>query len=135
MYRNCRYSVYPVIYGNMHVGKLNYINFRVLINDLFPEPLVEIKSSPFVELSVRKHEGNLQIHLVNTSGDHRHTIFFESIEPVRDIEVSVRLDKKPEKITCQPDGKDIKFKYKNGKAIFKIDSLDIYDIIEISGLT
>ena len=108
---------------------------KAVVNALFPEPLVEIKSSPSVEMSVRKHDGNLQIHLVNTSGDHRHTIFFESIEPVRDIEVSVRLDKKPEKIICQPDGRAIKFKYKNGKAVFKIDNLAIYDIIEITGLT
>ena len=82
-------------------------------------------------MSVRKHDGKLQIHLVNTSGDHRHTVFFESIDPVRDIEVSVRLDRKPERIVCQPAGRDIKFNYENGKAVFRIDSLEIYDIIEI----
>ena len=104
---------------------------KTIVNELFSDPIVEIRSSPFVEMSVRKHDGKLQIHLVNTSGDHRHTVFFESINPVRDIEVSVRLDRKPERIVCQPDGRDIKFNYKNGKAVFRIDSLEIYDIIEI----
>ena len=104
---------------------------KAVVGELFPAPLVELKSSPFVEMSVRKHDGKLQVHLVNTSGDHRHTVFFESIDPVRNIEVAVRLDREPERIVCQPDGRDIKFDYKNGKAVFRIDSLDIYDIIEI----
>ena len=39
---------------------------------------------------------------------------------------------KPGRIVSQPSGKVLKFKYKDGKAVFKVDSLDIYDIIEIS---
>ena len=104
---------------------------KSVVSELFPEPLAEIESSPFVDVSVRRHEGRLQVHLVNTSGDHQNSLILESIDPVKDIEVSVRLPEKPDKIVLQPEGKSLKFKYKGGKASFKLDKLDIYDIVEI----
>ena len=105
---------------------------NMLVNELFPEPIVEVASSPYVDVSLRTLNGKLQVHLVNTSGDHRHAPILESIDPVNEIEVSLRLPEKPSQIVCQPEGKDLKFKYKDGKATFKLPSLEIYDIIELS---
>jgi hypothetical protein len=104
---------------------------NMLVNELFPEPMVEVVSSPYVDVSLRTLNGKLQVHLVNTSGDHRHAPILESIDPVKEIEVSLRLPEKPSRIVCQPEGKDLKFKYKDGKATFKLPSLEIYDIIEV----
>ena len=104
---------------------------NILVNELFPEPMVEVASSPYVDVSLRTLNGKLQVHLVNTSGDHRNTPIFDSVEPVKDIEVAIRLPEKPSRIVCQPEGKDLKFKYKNGKVTFKLPSLEIYDIIEV----
>ena len=104
---------------------------NILVNELFPEPMVEVASSPYVDVSLRTLKGKLQVHLVNTSGDHRNTPIFDSVEPVKDIEVAIRLPEKPSRIVCQPEGKDLKFKYKNGKVTFKLPSLEIYDIIEV----
>ena len=104
---------------------------NILVNELFPEPMVEVASSPYVDVSLRTLKGKLQVHLVNTSGDHRNTPIFDSVEPVKDIEVAIRLPEKPSRIVCQPEGKDLKFRYKNGKATFKLPSLEIYDIIEV----
>ena len=104
---------------------------NVLVNELFPEPLVEVLSSPYVDVSLRKLNGTLQVHLVNTSGDHRNTPIIDSIDPVKDIEVALRLPEKPSRIVCQPEGKELRFKYKGGKAIFKVPSLEIYSIIEV----
>ena len=105
---------------------------NVLVNELFPEPMVEVASSPYVDVSLRTLNGKLQVHLVNTSGDHRNAPIIETIDPVQKLEVTVRCPEKPSKIVCQPDGKELKFKYKNGKATFKIPSLEIYDIVELS---
>ena len=104
---------------------------NMLVNELFPEPMVEVASSPYVDVSLRTLNGKLQVHLVNTSGDHRHAPILESIDPVKEIEVSLRLPEKPSRIVRQPEGKDLKFKYKDGKATFKLPSLEIYDIIEV----
>ena len=104
---------------------------NILVNELFPEPIVEVASSPYVDVSLRTLNGKLQVHLVNTSGDHRNTPIFDSVEPVKDIEVALRLPDKPSRIVCQPEGKELRFKYKGGKAIFKVPSLEIYSIIEV----
>ncbi len=102
-----------------------------LVAELFPEPMVEVKSCPWVDLSVRRHKGRLQIHLVNTSGDHRHAPIIDEISPVRDIDVAVRLPRRPRKIVRQPAGQSLPFNYEDGMARFRVDSLDIYDIFEI----
>ena len=102
-----------------------------LVAELFPEPMVEVKSCPWVDVSVRRHKGRLQIHLVNTSGDHRHIGIIDSIDPVCDIDVSVRLPRKPRKILRQPEGVSLPFDYRDGKAFFRLDTLDIYEIIEV----
>ena len=123
------------IAGDYEAGKgPDGIRARVnmLVNELFPEPMVEVASSPYVDVSLRTLNGKLQVHLVNTSGDHRNAPIIETIDPVQKLEVMVRCPEKPSKIVCQPDGKELKFKYKNGKAIFKIPSLEIYDIVELS---
>ena len=123
------------IAGDYEAGKgSDGIRARVnmLVNELFPEPMVEVASSPYVDVSLRTLNGKLQVHLVNTSGDHRNAPIIETIDPVQKLEVTVRCPEKPSKIVCQPDGKELKFKYKNGKAIFKIPSLEIYDIVELS---
>ena len=123
------------IAGDYEAGKgSDGIRARVnmLVNDLFPEPMVEVASSPYVDVSLRTLNGKLQVHLVNTSGDHRNAPIIETIDPVQKLEVTVRCPEKPSKIVCQPDGKELKFKYKNGKVIFKIPSLEIYDIVELS---
>ena len=104
---------------------------NLLVNELFPNPAVEVLSSPYVDVSLRRLNGKLQVHLVNTSGDHRNTAIIDSIDPVKDIEVSVRCAEKPSRIVRQPDGKELRFRYRDGKAIFKIPLLEIYDIIEI----
>ena len=123
------------IAGNYESGKGSdgiRARVNVLVNELFPEPMVEVASSPYVDVSLRTLNGKLQVHLVNTSGDHRNAPIIENIDPVQKLEVTVRCPEKPSKIVCQPDGKELKFKYKNGKATFKIPSLEIYDIVELS---
>ncbi len=104
---------------------------NLLVNELFPNPLVEVASSPYVDVSLRTLGGILQVHLVNTSGDHRNTAIIDSIDPVKDIEVTVRCPDKPSRVVRQPEGKELRFRYRDGKAIFKIPVLEIYDIIEI----
>ena len=104
---------------------------KTIVGGLFPDPVAEVVSSPYVDVSVRKLDGKLQVHLVNTSGDHRNAALIESIEPVKNLEVAVRCPEKPARIIRRPDGKSISFRYKDGKATFKLESLEIYDIIEV----
>ena len=101
------------------------------VRALFPNPLVEVSGSPWVDVSVSQLNGQLMVHLVNTSGDHKGAGIIQSIEPVGPLQVTVRCDQKPSKITLQPAGKNLEFTYMNGKALVKIDAVEIYDIMVI----
>lgn len=104
---------------------------RDIVRRLFPEPLVEVTGSPYVDVSASTLNGRQYIHLVNTSGDHRNTSFIDRIDPTGPLTVEIRCTDRPEAIIRQPYGEKCDFTYRNGKARFVLDSLEIYDIIEI----
>ena len=101
------------------------------MQSLFSNPLVEITGSPWVDVSVSQLNGNRLIHLVNTSGDHKGAGIIKSIDPVGPLQVTIRCDQKPSKITRQPAGKACDFTYSDGKAFVAVDSVEIYDILVI----
>ena len=101
------------------------------VHAMFPNPLVEVKGSPWVDVSVSQLNGIRQIHLVNSSGDHKGAGILQTIDPVGPLQVMIRCDQKPSKITLQPEGKTCDFTYADGKAQVKVDQLEIYDIIVI----
>jgi hypothetical protein len=102
-----------------------------LVRELFPNPLVEVNGSPYVDVSVSELKGKTIIHLVNTSGNHKDAGIIEKITPTGKLNVTVRCGKKPDKITLQPEGKVCQFKYAGGKAQLTIKSVDIYDILVV----
>ena len=102
-----------------------------LVHKLFPDPVVEVAGSPWVDVTASTKEGKFLVHLVNTSGDHAHQMKIPSIDPVGPLEVSIRCPEKPRKILLQPEGKACRFRYRNGKATLTLDRLDIYEILEV----
>ena len=110
-------------------------SLRKLINEtvrtLFPDPVVEVSGSPWVDVSVSKLNDKLTVHLVNTSGDHMKTPVIENIDPVGMLQITILCDHKPTKITVQPEGKVCPFEYSDGKVRLKIDSVPIYDILVV----
>lgn len=98
---------------------------------MFPNPLVEISGSPWIDVSMSQLKGTKLVHLVNTSGDHKGAGIIQSIEPVGPLNVSIRCENKPTKITLQPEGKICDFVYADGKAQVKVDQVNIYDILVI----
>jgi hypothetical protein len=98
---------------------------------LFPNPLVEVSGSSWVDVSISQLDGKRLIHLVNTSGDHKGAGIIRSIDPVGPLQVTIRCDHKPSKITLQPAGKVCNFSYADGKAQVKVDSLEIYDMLVV----
>ena len=102
-----------------------------LVRALFPNPLAEVSGSPWVDVSVSQLNGKRLIHLVNTSGNHSGAGIIEKIDPVGPLQVTIRCEQKPLKITLQPEGKTCDFTYTDGKAHVKVDSVDIYDILVV----
>jgi len=101
------------------------------MHTLFSNPLVEISGSPWIDVSISQLKGKKLVHLVNSSGDHKDAGVIQSIEPVGPLQLSIRCDRKPTKITLQPEGRICDFIYTDGKAQVKVDKVNIYDILVI----
>jgi len=139
------WGMYPV--GN---GKLGLLPFAIgaayeqsseeslrkqlaaAIRMLFPNPIVEVSGSPWVDVSVRQLKGQRIVHLVNTSGDHKNAGIIEKIDPVGPLQVMIRCGEKPSKITLQPAGKTCDFTYEDGKVSVKVNQVEIYDILVLT---
>jgi len=100
-----------------------------VVKQLFPNPKVEVTGSPWVDVSVSNLGEKLTVHLVNTSGNHRDLPIVEKIDPIGPLNVTIRLDEKPMKITLQPEGKECQFTYTDGKASLTVNSVPIYSIL------
>jgi hypothetical protein len=101
------------------------------VRALLPNPLVEVSGSPWVDVSVSQLNGKRIVHLVNTSGDHKGAGIIRSIDPVGPLQVSVRCDRKPSRITLQPAGTTCDFTWSDGKAQLKVNAVEIYDLLVI----
>lgn len=135
--------------GSLGKGKIGFLPFAIgaeyeksgnvtlreqlnaAVHTLFPNPLVEISGAPWIDVSVSRLKNKQLVHLVNSSGDHKGAGIIQSIEPVGPLQLSIRCDRKPAKITLQPEGKICDFIYTDGKAQVKVDKVDIYEILVI----
>lgn len=104
-----------------------------IMEELFPEPMVELNAPPCVDVSLRKKDGKLLIHLGNTAGMQtasKYAIvdFTPSIGP---IEVTVNLDEEPEKVSLVPDDCDAGIQWSGGKIKVIIPKLETHSIVVI----
>ena len=110
---------------------------RAFLNDLthqlFPKPLVEVKSPASVDVSLTRLHGKLAVNLVNTSGPHwdQQKPLFDSIAPVGPLGISIRAAAKPAKITLQPEGLPLAFEYLDGVAKLTVPRLEIHSIVVV----
>ena len=122
--------------GNVH-QRSHYPVVRQFLGEvmqqLFPEPMVKLKSPPCVDVSLRCDSDRLLIHLANTAGmqvSPRYAVidFTPSIGP---LELTVRLDKEPRKVSLVPADCDIETHWSNGKLRVTLPKLDIHNVVVI----
>ena len=119
-----------------------YLSYRQYLHRLLIKKIAELTYEPVAKLeSVRgcaeivclEKNGRLMLQIINANGSHTDptSMSEDDIPPLVDIELSVRADKNTI-VTLQPDGKKLDVKYKDGRAYFKVDRIDIHAIAEIS---
>jgi len=106
---------------------------RDLTDQLFPAPLVEVKGSADVDVSVNRLGGKLAINLVNTSGSHwdDKKPLVDSIEPVGPVLMAIRMKARPTQITLEPGGQALTFDYQAGMARVVVPRLEIHNIVVV----
>jgi len=104
-----------------------------LVRELFPEPMVEVQGSHFVDVAVNRINGKLAINLVNTAGPHHdpNIYTFDEVPPVGPLAITIRLPKRPKRITVEPAGTDIAYRFSNGAVRLELPRLEIHDIVVV----
>ncbi len=106
---------------------------KFIMQSVGVEPTVSLGGVQNVNAVLLEDDNKLYVNLVNNNGCQNSVepVVFDYVCPVCDLEVSIKCASKPKKLTWQPQGKKLKFKYKDGIATCKIDKLEIHGIIEL----
>jgi hypothetical protein len=104
-----------------------------LVNTIFPDPLVSVRGSHDVDVSVNRINDKLAINLVNTVGPNANSnvYVYDDIPPIGPLQVEVLLDKKPGSVILEPSHQSLKVNYENGHLKVTIPRLEIHEIILI----
>ena len=122
------------IYEKMGM-KLHRDLFSNCLKLVYTDPLLEVdlKSAGRASLMRQTHNNHLVLHLLYASPIMRGEIeVIEDIVPLYDINVSLRMDQSPNKVTCVPEDRSIDFKYESGRLTFMVDKLEMHKMIEIN---
>jgi hypothetical protein len=106
---------------------------NALVRELFPHPMVEIEGSQCVDVAINRINGKLAINLVNTAGPHhsRNVCTYDEIPPIGPLQVSIRMDKAPSKITTEPEGKALPYDVADGVVRLSLPRLEIHSVIVV----
>jgi hypothetical protein len=102
-----------------------------VVRELFPNPLVTVRGSRFVDVILRRRRSELQVHVINTAGPHEdpRQPTFDDIPPVGPLEVLIRMPHAPRAVVRQPSGEALRVSYRGGIASVSLPRLAIYEII------
>lgn len=103
------------------------------IKDLFPNPVVQVKGSHYLDVTLNSKNGKTIINLINTSGNHNSSSIdvYDEVLPINDTYLTISYPKKPKKVFLLPDEKNINFIYKDSKILIKIPKIEIHSLVVI----
>jgi hypothetical protein len=105
-----------------------------LVRALFPNPVATVTGSAeaSVDVQVARKDGRLQVHLVNTSGPHRTEPVFDTIPPVGPLEVAIRVEQAPARVTLQPANVELPFtRTDDGRIRVTVPGLEVHEAVVI----
>ena len=122
--------------GAEYLYSQQYMHRKLMRNiaDCLYTPLVKVESvCGRLEVVALDKDGRLMVQLVNGNGTHANQFCStdDCIPPVLDIKLSVKSDTSPAKMILQPDGKELPFEYKDGRAYVSVPRVDIHNVIEV----
>ena len=123
--------------GTQYLTGTQYLHRDLMkqIADNLYVPMVRIESvCGRPEIVALCKDGKIMIQLVNAGGNHADISLAtdDYIPPVLDLELSIELPEKPAKLILQPEGRELPFAYRDGRAYVSIPRVDIHSIIEVA---
>ena len=105
-----------------------------LLDTLYDADVKVTRTTGPLEVVDMVKDGRRLIQLINAGGQHHNTKVYSEdiIPPLTDIVVDIRTDRKPRAIRLQPEGRKLRFSYKDGIASVQIPRLEIHGTLEIT---
>ena len=127
------------IYFNAGTAYAKYKTFVIrdfiaeTIDQLAPEKMIEVTGSHLVHVAINNLKGKTYVNLINVAGEstNQSAIGYDQVPALTDLMVSLKTASKPAKIILQPEGKELKVNYANGKSTILIPKLEVHSILEI----
>lgn len=93
------------------------------------QPIAAIESvTGLAELVCLQKDDRLMLQIVNANGSHAnpHSVVEDTIPPLVDLKISLR--EKPQRITLQPENRDVPFWKENGRYVFAVPRVDLHSV-------
>lgn len=123
------YGPIGAVFAATHAPAIRRFVKRVM-ERLF-QPAVEVEGPPTVEVSLRKKNGKLLVHLGNCTAMQVAADYaaMDFVPPVGPLRVTLKLPAKPRRVTLEPEGQPLRGEWRNGAWSGTIARLDIHAIL------
>jgi hypothetical protein len=114
---------------------------REVMNEMIPDPMIACDAPSFVELAARRRDDTLLVHLVNGNPGRDTAWVFTSdwwvdeIPPVGPVNLKIRCDAKPGRVTWEPSGEPLESTFSKGVLSVTVPRLEIHGCVKVQGWT
>jgi hypothetical protein len=118
----------------LYVKNPVYKNFITgIVKKIFPHPGVEVTGSENAVITLNRLDNKLLVNIINLSGPHNNlrVARYDSIPAIGPLNVKIKVDKEPSKVTLQPGNVPLKYEYKDGEIVTTVEHVDIHAIIVV----
>jgi hypothetical protein len=126
-FKNVGYIPFMVFDGYANHGNLacRWL-VEKLIDRLLPEPLIRLKAPAMTEASVLRQGRRMVVHVLHYSPQRRTPTLdiVEDVVPLMDVEISLKMERKPVRVYLAPERKALEFNYSAGRARVVVSRVD-----------
>ncbi len=104
-----------------------------LVREIFPQPVVTVSGSHYVDVTLNRKKEMLIVNLVNTAGPHDNekVMVHDEIPSLGPLQIGIRTARKPAKVMLQPENKALPFTYRDGVIQCSLPVLKIHEMIVV----
>jgi hypothetical protein len=123
--------------GETYLKRKSHVHrkfMKSMVSKLY-EPMVTVKGSMYIDMTLMEKDGRMMINLVNTAGSHddQDVYSIDEIPPIGPVTLSIKYDSKPKKVRIEPSGTKLDTVWDGRRKVLtvRIPKIDIHEILFI----
>jgi hypothetical protein len=123
--------------GKTYLKRKSHVHrkfIKSILSKLY-EPMVILKGSMYIDMTIMEKDGRVMINLVNTAGSHddQDVYTIDEIPPIGPVTLKIQYESKPKKVRLEPSGTKLETVWDaRGKLLtVRIPKIDIHEILLI----